>query len=278
LGLPEFSQANAKQQVMIKGITVPDGLAKTINGRIAFDILHKELEAAIQGTRMFQVLTRDQELLQAILEEQEFAQSDKSAGDAAFEGDLKNADLIFFPELTAFSFYRTLKDVPNLPGKYKRTDRGSLGLHIVIVDTQTGVKVGIIRNKVSFKTASELTSDKSKIPATGNLTKMLKDISSKSADSLVDHLFPMKVIKRSGTKVYLSRGDDGSLRKGMILNVYNPGEALINPDTGENLGSAEEYVGQIKIERVNPKFSIAIMQKSELAEEIGPGFIVRKPN
>jgi len=278
LGAPAFSKTSPKTQVFIKEVSVSNAVTGTMKSRLNSDMLYKELEAAIQGTRMFLVLSRDKEILQTILEEQDFANSNKAAGDAAFEGELKNADLIFFPEVLAFSFYRTLKEVPNLPGKYKRSDRGSIKMHIRVVNSRTGTKEKIIRNQVSFQTGSELTSDKSKIPANGNLTQMILDISAKSADSLVDHLFPMKVIKRNGLKVYLNRGDDGSLKKGMVLNIYNPGEALIDPDTGENLGSAEEYVGQIKIERVNPKFSIAIIQKSDLADEIESGFIVRKPN
>lgn len=278
LGAPAFSVANPKTQVFIKEVSISNAVSGTMKSRLDSDMLYKELEAAISGTRMFLVLSREQDFLQTILEEQDFANSDKAAGDAAFEGELKNADLIFFPEVLAFSFYRTLKEVPNLPGKYKRSDKGSIKMHIRVVNSRTGAKEKIIRNQVSFKTGSELTSDKSKTPANGNLTKMILDLSAKSADSLIDLLFPMKVIKRSGPKVFLNRGDDGGLKKGTILNIYNPGEPLIDPDTGENLGSAEEYVGQIKIERVNPKFSIAIIQKSDRVDEIESGFIVRKPN
>ena len=54
------------------------------------------------------------------------------------------------------------------------------------------------------------------------------------------------------------------------------GMDLIDPDTGENLGSAEIFAGQIKIVRVNPKFTIADVVKTE-SSPIAKGDIVRKP-
>ncbi len=77
----------------------------------------------------------------------------------------------------------------------------------------------------------------------------------------------------------MNRGKDGGLKKGQILEVYSAGEILIDPDTGQSLGSSEEYVGKVKVVRINPKFTIAVIVSEEDAEffPIGTGNILRLP-
>ena len=97
------------------------------------------------------------------------------------------------------------------------------------------------------------------------------------ADQLVDIVFPMRVLNIQGNKIFINRGKDGGLKKGQKLNVFKPGVALIDPDTGENLGSAETMIGQIKVTRINPKFTIAEITKKGLDEPVDRGDIVRVP-
>ncbi|MBF0446520.1 MAG: hypothetical protein HQL68_13135 [Magnetococcales bacterium] len=97
------------------------------------------------------------------------------------------------------------------------------------------------------------------------------------ADQLVDAVFPMKVMAVRGESFYINRGQDGGLQIGELLNIYLPGVVLIDPDTGENLGSAEEYVGQGKVMRINPKFTIVKLLENERGLLVEVGAIVRKP-
>lgn len=276
--LPTHSDAGNKGQIAIKEIKVSKNLSSKNTTYLDTNLIYKELEAAIQSTRKLTVVTRDKEVLDAIREEQNFSQSGASAGDAAFEGQLKNAAYLCFPEILKFSLYRQLRDVPNLAGKYKRSDRGSIKMHIELVDTTTGEKFPPIKIDKSFSTPEQLTSSNSKAPNTSGSLTLAKSAARQAADAIVDTLYPMKVIKISGTKIWFNRGNDGSLEKNMILNLYSPGESLIDPDTGDDLGTAEEYIGQVKVERVNPKFSIGVLTKSDLANMVSKGFILRKPN
>jgi len=97
------------------------------------------------------------------------------------------------------------------------------------------------------------------------------------ADQFLDLVFPVEIISVKGEKVYLNRGQDGGFKKGDVLNIYTKGEALIDPQTGEQLGSAEEFIGKIEIARVNPKFTIAKILKDKLEGDLTVGCIVRKP-
>jgi curli biogenesis system outer membrane secretion channel CsgG len=66
-----------------------------------------------------------------------------------------------------------------------------------------------------------------------------------------------KVIKASPDgEVYINCGARNNTQVGDLFNVYQAGEPLIDPDTGENLGSEETYLGKIKVSSVKQKFSI----------------------
>lgn len=65
------------------------------------------------------------------------------------------------------------------------------------------------------------------------------------------------IVKTVQGKIYVNAGQDANLKPGDILTVYRSGEELIDPETGLGLGSEETRIGIIKIERVEPKFSVA---------------------
>jgi len=57
-----------------------------------------------------------------------------------------------------------------------------------------------------------------------------------------------KIIKAddSGT-IYMKPGSAGGVKPGMEFAVYSKGEELIDPDTGQSLGSEESKIGRIKV-------------------------------
>jgi len=55
-------------------------------------------------------------------------------------------------------------------------------------------------------------------------------------------VFPLKIAKVTGNTVYINRGSGVDFEVGDHLSVLAQGEGLIDPDTGESLGSAEEEV------------------------------------
>jgi hypothetical protein len=131
--------------------------------------------------------------------------------------------------------------------------------------------------KSTFATGKKVVNSKGGAPSSVHFTKMAKAVAAQMADQLVDTVFPMKVLNVQGDKVWINRGQDGGLKKGDVLIVFRPGVALIDPDTGENLGSAETEIGKIKVVRVNPKFTIAKVITKGATEAIQRGDIVRAP-
>jgi len=240
------------------------------------DKLQAEMERSILALRKFDLVTRNKKALEAILDEQQFAKSVYSAGNAARSGYLKAVDYLVISEVHTFSFYSSTHKIPHLQSKYLKTDQGFLGINIKILDTKTGEIKATFPLKSSFE-KNNIVHSKGGAPSRIYFAQMARAVSAQMADKLLDLIFPVKVIKIKNKTLYLNRGQDGGFKRGMVVNVYEPGEPLIDPDTNEIIGSAEEFVGKIKIVKVNPKFTIARILHTTSGGKIKVGCIVRKP-
>lgn len=66
-------------------------------------------------------------------------------------------------------------------------------------------------------------------------------------DGMEEVAWQGKIIKASGTTIYMKPGSKGGVQAGMVFSIYRPGEELIDPDTGLSLGSEESKIGQIQV-------------------------------
>ncbi|MFO7892046.1 MAG: CsgG/HfaB family protein [bacterium] len=71
-----------------------------------------------------------------------------------------------------------------------------------------------------------------------------------------------KILKVAGTTVYIKPGSDGGVKVGDLFTIFSHGEALIDPDTGLNLGSIEKKVGTIEVTSLiaNGKAATAVVK------------------
>jgi len=79
--------------------------------------------------------------------------------------------------------------------------------------------------------------------------------------------FKGRIIQVKNEDIYLSAGKRNGSSVGDTFTVFSVGEELIDPDTGEILGSEEEELGTVKIYEVKEKYSKA---------KIGSGAIVKR--
>ncbi|GAB6039531.1 FlgT C-terminal domain-containing protein [Endothiovibrio diazotrophicus] len=253
-----------------------DGVKGRAATRLNTDALVAEMEAALQKSRKFEVLTRQSGALAQIREEQQFADSDLAKGNAA-TGKLENANYLVLPTVQTFSFYRTTTPIPNIDDKYSRQDQGSIEIQVQVIDTSSGGIKTTFFLKSGFSTRPEVVNTRGGVPAAGHFSTMAKRVAAQLADQLTDTVFPMRVITTKGNQVWINRGKDGGLKKGDLLNVYRPGEELIDPYTGESLGSTEELLGKVKVERINPKYTVTVITGTPPQTPIAQGDILREP-
>lgn len=92
----------------------------------------------------------------------------------------------------------------------------------------------------------------------GKATQMAIDTAvEKISAGLKDIPYQGRVILVKGDSVYLSAGARTGASVGDVFTVYSLGEELVDPDTGEMLGSEEEDIGRVKIYSIKEKFSKA---------------------
>ncbi len=74
-------------------------------------------------------------------------------------------------------------------------------------------------------------------------------------------------------KVYVNSGENAGVKSGQTFDVYREGEALIDPETGMELGKESAKIGDIKITEVQDKFSKAELSPT-CAMEIMKGDLI----
>ena len=277
--LPQSVLAVEQPAVAIKEPTVGEKVSKYTVKHLNLELLWAEMESSFRNTRKFRVLSRNKEVIKELREEQQFAESDMAKGNAATSGAMSNAHYLVLPKVQNFKFYRSSKLLPNFDDKYRQQDSGLLRITAQMVDTVSGQVVSTFDLKSTFSTKSKIVNRKGGVPNNVYFSKMAKAVSAQLADQFVDAVYPMKVVKRTRkNQVIINRGKDGGLKKGQKYEVFFTGEELIDPDTGESLGSGEEFVGIIEIVRINPKLSYGKILSEEDAENtpIDTGDIVRK--
>ncbi len=107
------------------------------------------------------------------------------------------------------------------------------------------------------------------IPSRGAALASARSRAMEQAGSIIlTALYPVKVAHYNANSgvVTLNRGRD-ALKVGQKLKVFSVGEAIIDPDTGEQLGSDEEQIGLIQITETRSKLSRASILKGRV--EVG---------
>ena len=270
-----LAQAVAKYRVSVADLAVSDSLSAQSKKTVLESSLIANIENAIRNGRKFELLTRRADALAEIRKEQEFAKSGLAAGDAAHEGQLSYAQSVVKVTVESFAFGRSAQKIPNIDGKYKVSDNASITLSVQILDTTKGTVTGAFPIKAS---ASSGTTIRNGVGGASRsiLDKALERAAGNLANQLSDTIFPITVIQAKGKRIWVNRGNDSGMRMGERFIVFEPGEQLIDPQTGENLGSAEMEVGEAKVVRINPKVTVMEVIKGDVSY-ITQGFILRRP-
>jgi len=115
--------------------------------------------------------------------------------------------------------------------------------------------------------ATDLTKGDQQISASGAWSTPLGQASRAAITKVVEQLvaglpepkWSAKIVDVRDGVVYLNAGADGGVSPGQVLEVYEVQPALIDPDTGKNLGAPDKLLGEIQVETVQAGFSTAKM-------------------
>lgn len=205
---------------------------------------------ALVNTHKVDVLEREE--LRSAIKELDFGETDYADMNKVVKiGQMLNADYVVIPEIRYFSLVTTNMDVPYIGGTQKEV-RGKLATNVRTVDVATSK---IVASNISSQEGKTRFRDR-KGPEWQQMRDFVATLYSGSATAesanIIDTAYPIKVVGVSETTITINRGN-GAVVKGDILNVYETGEMMIDPDTKESLGFHETLMGKARVVEVDEK-------------------------
>ena len=261
------SQGSKRSSLAVAPIETAAGVssASAANGNAVAlkrveEAFESRLNAALAETQKFTVVARRN--LDAILKEQSLAGSGfVNPNDPQTARALKVAGVKWLAVPRVIDFQDIVR-TRNFEGLDRTAKRRSVRFTIVVdvLDTTTGV-VGETA-QISISDADVQDENNKALPEGGDPTdRVLDAVAQKAAAGvscrILNVAYPAKVLASSSGTVSFNRGDGGCVESGTTWRVFRPGAAMIDPDTGDNLGQHEDEVGAIVVNDVLPKYSRA---------------------
>jgi len=277
----------AKLSLAVGAVKVTPALVSTLEqrgqarelGRVQ-ESLDPQLTAAFQATRKFDLVARA-DLKDVILEQDLSGSGNVDKADPAAAKSFKLAGARYVVVSTIDDFQDNVQEA-EFKEIGKKATRRQVRLSVIakIYDTTTGRLLESanlqLDNSAFVRNPEFLTGEKGSNLTEKALQELARQMAEKVAARVVDVLLPAKVLAVRDGQVTLNRGDGTGITVGQAWAVFAQGEALIDPDTGENLGSEEVRVGSIRITSVLPKTAVG-----ELCGEnrgVAKGCILRVSN
>jgi hypothetical protein len=218
------------------------------------------------------VLERQQ--MQAVLAEQDLnaaGRVNKETG--AAQGHVIGAQAMITGDITGYSYTQqslggnALNVIKGLKVGASRVS-AAVVVDLRMVDAATGEVLASATGSGSASStgaAADLTKGDQQITTSGTWSTPLGQASRAAIGKVVAQLvagmpeprWSAKVVDVRDSIVYLNVGADGGVSPGLVLQVYEAQPALIDPDTGKNLGAPDKLLGEIEVIAVEAGFSTA---------------------
>ncbi len=215
------------------------------------------LTTALVNSNRYQVLERQE--LDAVMQEQNLGRDGVVAPETAAQiGRILGVELAVMGAITEFGFKKgEVGGTKGTLGLGLQNQAAVVAIDVRLVDTSSGAVLaaeGVRRtqNKVglrveteeySFANSSEFDQSivgKATREAIEDIVKIIDAQSSKIR-------WTARVVTNAAGNIVINAGERGGVQIGDRFAVYRPGEVLIDPDTGINLGSLESELGIIEV-------------------------------
>jgi len=214
--------------------------------------------------------------MQAVIAEQDLntaGRVNKETG--AAQGRIIGAQAMITGDITGYAYTQqalggsALNVIRNLKVGASRV-KAAVVVDLRMVDAATGEVLASATGSGSASStglATDLTKGDQQISASGAWSTPLGQASRGAITKVVEQLvaglpepkWSAKIVDVRDGVVYLNAGADGGVSPGLVLQVYEVQPALIDPETGKNLGAPDKLLGEIQVETVQAGFSTAKM-------------------
>jgi len=259
----QMPQGGGGQTTQTVSLPPPPEFARTLT---------EMLTTTLIATGRFVVLERQQ--MQAVVAEQDLnaaGRVNKETG--AAQGHIIGAQAMITGDITGYSYTQqavggsALNVIKGLKVGASRVS-AAVVVDLRMVDAATGEVLASAKGSgkaSSSGVAADITKEDQQITSSGTWSTPLGQASREAITQVVEQLvagmpeprWSAKIVDVRDGVVYLNAGTDGGVSPGQVLQVYEVQPALIDPDTGKNLGAPDKLLGEIRIETVQTGFSTA---------------------
>ena len=97
--------------------------------------------------------------------------------------------------------------------------------------------------------------------------------------AIIDNIYPPRITAKTTYELVINQGGK-NIHVGDVFDVLRRGEEVIDVSSGESLGAPEELVARIRVTRVTPKMSYAVVADPDGTpfDQIEVGAVVRRPS
>lgn len=230
-----------------------------------------QLITALMNTGRFMVLERQS--IEAVLREQDFGASSRTTGEGGAKvGELSRAQILIQGAITEFEQSTSGGGGGFSYGGMTITAteaRAHVAVDVRVYDTTTGQILASNACKGTAKASGGsfgYTDSNFGFAAGGEartpLDFAVRDAITQAINFIVLELQKVpwggRIAMLKDNEVYINCGRTTGILLGDQFSVYKPGEPIIDPDTGLNLGSENTLTGKIEVIKVDEKFSKAI--------------------
>ena len=235
-----------------------------VDGGTLQNIRNRVLDAVL-NSRKFEVVERAQ--LKTVLKEQALVDAGLTEGKAPESNKLKAAGHVMYgtvirygTERFAIGAIKAFRADVEIQLRFADAESG----RIRAVKTVRGVGV---RSAVLVAGDERLTDDA--------LNAAIASAARDAANSLVELAFPTTVLAVNSRFVTVNLTAE-QCAEGDVFEVFELGEELTDPKTGDSLGFDEDLIGRVVVSRPGPKVTKCVVAEGTKLEDVAKGMVLRR--
>ncbi len=271
--------SNGKKSIAIKGLAIDANIDRYKYKYLKDANIPIKIKNLVSKSKKYRVLTRDKAQAQAMMDENEFANSELS--DSMDEDAMKfaNVDYQLLPKITKFKIYTTSKKIPDIDA-YENYDYIQMELNVVVLDRKGEVIFESTKSETYSKSGSSEYKLKRKRPsykmvskiADKLVAKVLYDLLNKKAQMLSKKF--ITVVEVSGNTIYLDLADNQDIQEGDEFPVYKEPTVKVIKRTGKTRLSYGDKIATVRIDGIYDDGAEAIVVKGNISK-IKEGYVLR---
>jgi curli biogenesis system outer membrane secretion channel CsgG len=250
IGISQLAFAKGKHSIAVMPVEGGSGISSSLKESVRL-----ELESQLVKSGKVNVIEREklERLSQEMMLSLEGVVDPASVQEL---GKVAGVSVFLFPRITSAWSQQKRNRIP-IVEEDEVTVKAEFEIALKLVKTETAKILASEKASGSFS-ITRMESEGGIPSKSGALASARSRALQAASGIILGAIYPIKVAhynSKTGV-VTLNRGKDG-LDVGKTLKVYAVGDTIVDPDTGEMLGSDEELIGKIKVTAVRQKLSKA---------------------